>query len=68
MFGGVALPLDRVLAALIALHDLSIRIYNRLGVDYLDFLARGESRLLPVLLDGFLLVCPPWISEGWHHP
>ena len=56
MFGGVALPLDSVPPALIAQHDLSIRVYNRCGVDELHFLAREVSRLLPVLLNGVLRI------------
>ena len=56
MFGGVALPVDRVPPALLTQHDLCVRIYNRLGVDELHFLAREEPRLLPVLLDGTLRI------------
>ena len=58
MFGGVALPLDCVPPALIAQHDLGIRVYNRCGVDELHFIAREEPRLLPVLLDGVLRILP----------
>ena len=58
MFGGVAIPLDSVLPALIAQHDLLIRVYNCCGVDELQFLAHEEPRLLPVLLDGVLRVLP----------
>ena len=58
MFGGVALPLDRVPAPLLAQHTLRGRIYNRNGAAELHFLAREEPRLLPVLLDGVLRILP----------
>ena len=56
MFGGVALPLDRIPGALVAQHDLGVRVYHRLGVPELHFLTREEPRLLPVLLDGVLRI------------
>ena len=56
MLAGVALPLDRLSAVQLIRHGLTRRVYDRLGVLEVQFLSRDADRLLPVLLDGEVLI------------
>ena len=56
MLGGVALPLDRLAATQFIRHGLTHSVYDRLGVLEVQFLARDADRLLPVMIDGELLM------------
>ena len=56
MLAGVALPLLRLSATQLIRHKLTRRVHERLGVLEVQFLSRDADRLLPVLLDGELLI------------
>ena len=56
MLAGVALPLDRLSAVQLMRHGLTRRVNERLGVLEVQFLSRAAYRLLPVMLDGELLI------------
>ena len=56
MLGGVTFPWDRRSATQLIRHGLTRRIHDRLGVLEVQFMSRDADRLLPVLLDGELLV------------
>ena len=56
MLDGVALPLDLLSATQLIRHGLTHRVYDRLGVLEVQFLARDADRLLPVMVDGELLI------------
>ena len=56
MLAGIALPLDRLSAVQLIRHGLTRRVHDRLGVLEVQFLSRDADRLLPVMLDGELLI------------
>ena len=56
MLAGVALPLGKLSAEQLIRHSLTHRVYDRLGVLEVQFLTRDAERLLPVMIDGELLL------------